>query len=274
MSTSLERVNTYLETTQSNGFRRHLGASIIGRPCSRQLWYIFRWAWRVVHKGRILRLFERGHREEDALARYLRKSGIHVLQEDPDTGQQFRVEDHMGHFGGSLDSKLFDTPEYPMQWILGEYKTHNDKSFKAVKTRGVKDAKYEHFVQMQIYMQYEKLPAALYIAVNKNDDDLYMPIVEFDAEVAEKYIDRAHRIIFSEVPPPRLENASPGWYICRFCDYLDVCHHKRPKLKNCRTCVHSEPIENGQWECQKFQYILSEAEQRRGCLEHMEIPEE
>jgi len=268
MTTTKDAINADLEGRQGNGFRKHLGASIIGKPCARQLWYSFRWAKKSNHGGRILRLFQRGHEEEDRISQFLRKAGVHVLQEDPETGEQFRIVDHDGHFGGSLDSLLFDTPEYPLQWILGEYKTHSDKSFKKTAKQGVEESKYEHFVQMQIYMHYRELPAALYIAVNKNDDDLYMPIVEYDEEVALRYIDRAHFIIHSPDTPERIKNASPGWFICRFCDYTDICFHGADKEQHCRTCIHADPIENGAWICQKYNYHLTPEQQKKGCADY------
>lgn len=271
---TISRINRQLESSQGAGFRKHLGASVIGRKCPREIWYIFRWAKRSSLTGRIIRLFSRGDREEPALVSHLRKSGVHVLDKDPETGKQFRIEDHQGHFGGSLDAKLFDTIEYPMQWVLGEFKTHNDKSFKELRSQGVEKSKYEHFVQAQIYMRYEKLPAALYFAVNKNDDDIEVQEIRFDAGVAERFVVRAHHIIYAEAPPERTPNASPGWYICQFCNYRSVCHDKQPKEKNCRTCIYSVPSEGFKWLCRRFNYPLSEEEQRIGCLEHSMIPED
>ena len=42
----------------------HLGASILGRDCPREIWYSFRWVHREKHEPRMLRLFIRGHLEE------------------------------------------------------------------------------------------------------------------------------------------------------------------------------------------------------------------
>ena len=44
--------------------RAHLGASLLGHPCDRYLWLMFRWAVIEKFDGRILRLFQRGQREE------------------------------------------------------------------------------------------------------------------------------------------------------------------------------------------------------------------
>lgn len=69
-------INDKLEKDQEDGRRNHLGASLIGRKCRRELWYSFRWATDTKHKGRMLRLFNRGHREEDRFVDWLRQVGV------------------------------------------------------------------------------------------------------------------------------------------------------------------------------------------------------
>jgi hypothetical protein len=44
------------EAAADNGYRAHLGASLIGTECERAIWYSFRWATRARHTGRLLRL--------------------------------------------------------------------------------------------------------------------------------------------------------------------------------------------------------------------------
>ena len=97
---TLTAVYADYEARQGDGYRDHLGASIIGKSCARALWYDFRWITPARHSGRLLRLFETGQLEEDRLVRNLRATGATVLEVDPETGRQFRVEAHGGHFGG------------------------------------------------------------------------------------------------------------------------------------------------------------------------------
>lgn len=267
VQTSVDRV---LEERQSNGFRRHLGASVIGRECARELWYMFRWAKQVRHKARILRLFSRGDLEEERFVKWLRSAGVNVQDRDPETGKQFRVEAVDGHFGGSQDAKLQFVPDMEdlYQWIVGEFKTHNDKSFKELKKKKVYKAKFEHYVQMQIYMYLTGLAAALYLAINKNNDELYTELVYLDEPFARSYIDRAEKIIYAQTPPERISE-SPGWYKCKFCDFNDVCHNGIQKSTNCRTCIHSRPAPNAEWICTLYDgYVLSESDQQRGCTSH------
>lgn len=264
-------IDQTIEAKQGKGFRNHLGASVIGKPCAREIWYIFRWAKQVQHKARILRLFDRGNLEEERFVSWLRKSGIHVVDRDPDTGKQLRITDHDEHFGGSLDANIFDSPDFPQEWALGEFKTHNDKSFKDLKKNGLKKSKETHFIQMQIYLHYSEYEGGLYMAINKNTDELYVEVVQYEKEVAEKYILRAKRIIDATEPPARVNGASPGWYICRWCDFTEVCHNGAPMEMNCRTCQHSTPIEKGQWKCLLYDFVLSREHQLMGCQSHEPI---
>lgn len=94
-----------------DGMRPHLGASIIGQPCERKIWYTFRWAKQSNHEARILRLFARGQREESSLTSLLRQAGVQVVDVDRTTGDQFQFSDIGGHFGGSMDGACTGHPK-------------------------------------------------------------------------------------------------------------------------------------------------------------------
>ena len=52
---TLAAINQAIEADQDDSpGRAHLGGSSIGRECSRELWYTFRWASSKLHKARIL----------------------------------------------------------------------------------------------------------------------------------------------------------------------------------------------------------------------------
>ena len=63
-SPTVEAILAAYEAEAGDGFREHLGASVIGRECDRALWYEFRWITRAAQGGRMLRLFETGRLEE------------------------------------------------------------------------------------------------------------------------------------------------------------------------------------------------------------------
>ena len=140
----LADINAYSVKTLTNDHRTHLGASIIGKECAREAWYIFRWVKFAVFDGRMLRLFDRGTKEEANFIHLLRAIGCQVWEVDPQTGKQFRIYGVNGHFGGSLDSGglLPYLPDFP---ILMEFKTHNTKSFVHLQNKGLIISKPQHY---------------------------------------------------------------------------------------------------------------------------------
>ncbi len=256
--------------------RAHLGASVIGRPCERQLWYSFRWTLAEKHEPRMLRLFERGQLEEKRFVGYLRAAGVEIWEVNPETGKQWRIEDHEGHFGGSLDGVGRGIPDLPPdEAFVTEYKTHGDKSFEKLKAEGLLKAKWEHYVQTQVYMGKMSLRYALYIGVNKNTDELYFELVPFVQAEFDRAINRAKGIIWDAVPPARISD-SPGYFACKYCHLNRLCHFGGVTPdRNCRTCVFGEPSGGGLWRCKHADVrstpnkgFLDEAAQRAACPQY------
>jgi len=259
------------EARQGDGFRDHLGASIIGKSCARALWYDFRWVTPARHSGRLLRLFETGQLEEDRLVRNLRATGATVLEVDPETGRQFRVEAHSGHFSGSLDGVAIGILEAPKTWHVLEFKTHGTKSFNERTARGVVLAKPQHAAQMQIYMHLMGLTRALYLAVSKDTDALHAERIEADPEAGQRLLARAGRIIDAARPPSRISE-DPAWFECRLCPHQGVCHGEAAPVTTCRSCLHATPGKDG-WHCARHDQPLGAAQQRTGCRYHLFIPD-
>lgn len=259
------------EANQESGYRDHLGASLIGGPCERAIWYTWRWQTRAKHAGRLLRLFQTGQLEEDRFVSDLRRIGVTVLDVDPETGRQWTVRDDSGHFGGSKDGVAIGFPEASKTWHVCEFKTHSAKSFKELKEKGVEQAKPQHYAQMQVYMHLSEMDRAFYLAVNKDTDELYEERVKYDRAFAERLVAKAQRIIASPVPPSRISN-DPAWFQCRFCDHSPACHGDAMPERHCRSCLHSTPVEEGKWRCERHGWALDLKAQRSGCALHLYIP--
>ena len=240
-----------------SGSRSHLGASLIGRQCARALWYSFRWYAPSHFDGRMMRLFNRGHLEEMRFIALLKMIGCEVWCEGEDH-KQLRITYGVGHFGGSLDAVIRGCPDLlPGEVALSEFKTHSDASFTKLEKQGVADAKFEHWVQMQVYMHFFSLKYALYLAANKNNDALYGEIVHYSKEQAERYVARGLSIVGSSEPPSKISN-TPGWWQCKSCDFRQVCHFKEKPEVTCRSCEHSQPGDvAGQWICRQCPALLT-----------------
>ena len=261
---------------------KSLGASFLGKPCDRSLWYHFRHACRPRFEGRLYRLFETGTIEEARLAADLVSIGCTVHVSDPSTGKQFRIQDLGGHVVGYLDGCALNIPEAPKTWHVLEFKTHNAKNFRALKSKSVKVVKPDHYAPMMIYMHKTGMTRALYLACNKDTDELHAERIRYDKTEAEAYIARAKKIIFSSEVPDRIGNG-PDYYLCHFCDARYLCHDlpreadvalRVPQL-SCRQCCFSEAIPDGcdgQWVCKLQQRGLSYDDQLAPCDNHLVLP--
>lgn len=273
--TTVNLIYQAYESDADDGNRPHLGASLIGRACERQLWYTFRWVDSKKFSGRMLRLFETGQLAEARFVANLRRIGVQVHDVTPD-GKQWRVTDLGGHFGGSMDGAAVGLPEAPKTWHVLEFKTHNDKSFTELVKKTVREAKPEHYAQMQVYMGYTGMERALYMAVNKNDDSLYTERVDFDPVEFAKLKARAERVIRAAEPPMKISQ-DPSWFVCKMCDFHAHCHGEAAPQVNCRTCAHSTPEMDcdGKWTCSLADTSPTEIPapvQRTGCGQHRYIP--
>jgi hypothetical protein len=158
------------------GFR--LKPSNIGTECTRALYYEFRWCSPPKRfPGRMLRLFQSGFAQEARLVDDLRAMGFQIFDRDPnDPSKQISVSALRGHMFGFLDAVGREAPGEP--WHAIEMKTHSQKSFDKLQKDGVAVAKPEHAAQMLTYCLLQNLPFALYVAVNKNTDEVYFERLE------------------------------------------------------------------------------------------------
>lgn len=260
---TIEAIYQHYKDKRKNEHRPHLGGSQIGNECDRALWYQFRHAWSPNFDGRLLRLFETGDREEDRIVANLRAVGVTVWEKDPDTGKQVRFEACGGHFALSLDGVGEGFPESKKPHTL-EFKTMNDKNFKALKNMGLEKTKPIYWAQCQVGMLLSGLDRCYFFAVNKNTDDMYGERIKLDKREAEALIDRAERIIFAQQPPSRLTEEASDWR-CKFCPYWAVCHGCKIPEVNCRTCCHVTPEQDGTWTCAR-------GKTPEPCEEHLYIP--
>lgn len=268
-TTAAQIVKWYESKPQDH--RPHMGSSLIGHQCERYIWLTWRWVLKPEFKGRMLRLFSTGQREESRLIEELRGIGATVWETDPDTGNQWRVSAFNGHFGGSLDGVAKGVPEAPKTPCVLEFKTHNEKSFNELVKKKVQAAKPQHYDQMQIYMGLMDLERALYLGVNKNTDDMHSEWVHFDHDRFSVLMDRAQRLIEATEPPLRI-SVNADHFECKYCGMWKHCHGQQAAEANCRTCCYASPIENAAWQCGKHKKTLDDKTQRAGCDQHLMIP--
>jgi hypothetical protein len=208
--------------------RDYLGASRIGDPCARRLVYEFTKTTVDSGKefaGQTLRIFEAGHVFEDLAIRWLREAGFDLRTQKRDGGQ-FGFETAGGRIRGHVDGVIVGGPEIGLTWpVLWEHKALKASSWNDTAKKGVQVSKPVYFSQMQIYMAYMGLEAALFTALNKDTCELYHEHVPFDAAAAQALSDKAVDVLRAADAGellPRIA-AHADFYLCRFCPFSRRC---------------------------------------------------
>ena len=257
----LKQFNQHTVSLAKNPPRPYLGLSAVGDECLRKTFFTWRFAKIQSFPGRILRLFNRGHKEESNFVDLLRGANYKTIEVDIKTGKQFEIVWYDGHVKGHCDGFAFINDE----WHLLEMKTANNKSwlkFQRAKDLSVSD--YRYYSQMQAYMNGFKVKKGLFMMVNKDNDNIYLEFINYDkgtvSSVKEKCIELCSTTIIPEGCSP-----SGAYYKCGYCWYKEICFGDEQPESNCRMCQYVELEIKGKWSCKLTKKLLPIVKQRKGC---------
>lgn len=122
-----------------------------------------------------------------------------------------------------------------------EIKTMSRNSFNQLKKKGLKQYSCKYYTQIQIYLnelfiQRGKAKGIL-IALNRDTFELYEEDIPYDEQYAIESINTVKNISLSDDIPMRLSEDSK-YYICRMCEYKDLCHEEKLPTPNCGSCLN------------------------------------
>lgn len=261
--------------------RTYLGGSQIGDGCSRKLWYDFRWVKKFssVNKNidstsRILRLFNRGHIDEERVVLWLKEAGFDISEGEvkPDgeiwQHEKTAIEDH---FKCHIDGIVRFPDKYEIEdHLLLEVKTFKqDKKWSSLFSDGVRRTEEKYYFQMCVYGYLFGFNYALFIAVNKNNDEIYTEIVKLSSNLGKELLEKAASVIFSppDSPPPKIAQ-NPAFFKCSYCNYKEICYYDGELEKNCRSCKFAMPDKAGKWYCNHWQQTIPGVKEiKAGCPE-------
>lgn len=280
---TLAALDAVIEAAESNQHRPYLGASQIGNPCSRSLWYSFRWTLNRTIPAAGLRRIADGHRGEQVLIEWLRKiPGIELWTQDDDTRQQIGIEDCAGHFRGHLDGVIQGLKQAPKTPHVWEAKVCNEKKVallkKLILEKGEKNAlalwDETYHAQAQVYMRGTELTRHYLTVATPGCRDIVSCRTAYDKTAADALIKKAETIIADERPPLKISE-NPAWYTCKWCDHHPLCHGPALPQVNCRTCAHSTAMMTGDaaWQCELHSRPMDVAAQTAACDSHVWHPD-
>lgn len=130
----LEDVDEFCKTKYDGGHRTHLGASLIGDECKRKLWYVFRWVKKENFSGQMLRLFNRGHKEEFRFLEWLEGMGCKVWTDDLENNTLYWVDE--------VDEYYLNEHENETMEALGRNVSKDKKHVARARLQGVEFPQY------------------------------------------------------------------------------------------------------------------------------------
>lgn len=265
---TLRAIQAKIEAGQQDWESVGVSAGDIGTECDRELWFKFRRASvPEVITWRKRRIFERGNIEEERLLDLLRLVGCEVW------GEQDRVRAVSGHLRGKIDGRVLGLLEAPTKEHIVECKSAKQEIFRKVVKDGVRKAMPMHWATIQFYMHETGLDRAQYMMSNKNDEDLHLERVRYDAEAAMRAIARVERVVAMPEPPARLCTKRDD-FRGALCKQAAVCWGEDMPRAHCRSCLHATPLMSGNaaWDCARHSKPLGLDEQDAGCPAHLFIP--
>lgn len=279
---TLAAVDAAIEATENRKSpREYLGMSSIGRECEREAWYGWRWVKQVKFSALSLKRFADGHHGEALQAKRLRLvEGVTLITDDPESGRQIGFSDLNGHFKGHADGAILGLIQAPKTWHIWEHKqvdqTKQNKLVKLAHELGEKNALEKwnatYYAQAILYLHYSGMERHYLTCSTPGGRHTVSVRTEPNPVAAQRLILKAERVINAATPLAKLSD-DPDYFVCKMCDFAGVCHGVELAERNCRTCLHASPIDDGKWHCAANDILLSRRNQRAGCMQtHRYIP--
>lgn len=220
----IDYINAGIQLAEQDPRRDYLGASSIGYPCSRKIWYGYRME-RTPPEPRLALIFDTGKRLEDMVLDYLEIAaanieGFELIRASEDNNWLHTASREVPQFQGHYDAKIIIAGSLA---IILEIKTAKDAEFNNFKKKGLTTWRPEYYAQIQSYMGMENIPNGVELVINKDNQQIHEEWLQFDAIYYAELEERARGIIEATEPPERI-NKNPTFYLCQSCSYKRECH--------------------------------------------------
>ena len=231
-----ENILLYYATQAEQKTRGYIGASLLGHACERRIWLDWKAGGtkpptqnlaktELLEQGKREEKFDRGRHEESRLIKALQGAGYFLVD------RQLSFSAFEGNFKGHVDGIILD--EAKNKYVL-EIKSCQERYFKAASKNGVQKTWHTYYVQCQMYMHFFDIGKTLFLAVNKNNGEIYQEILNRDEEEIANNLLKITRIIShgDNIPATLVANdAPPPKMPCQYCEFVNFCYPEWEKNK-------------------------------------------
>jgi len=200
--------------------RRYIGASSIGKECSRAIWYGLHNIQGNAISPQLRTTFKIGKILENMILDDVGKLGFELERPEEINNYLFCREENLQIFQGHMDAILYLNRDCP---VVFEAKTCKNSSFNSFKKDGLRAWSQTYFAQLQSYMGMTGIHSACLLALNKDTSEYHHEWVDYDDIYYHELVAKACDISDATEPPERI-NKSPLYYVCASCRFKEVCH--------------------------------------------------
>lgn len=243
--------------------RNHISPTLLSMECKRRSFLEFYWCSDIENYSvETMNLFMFGKKIEGGIVEQLSNNEL-ITYEGSQHPISFLDNYGLGYVDGIVTINN-------VKYVL-EIKTVNQATYETLEKKrdlgGVREIKYDHFKQMQLYMHCLNIDKAIYYAINRNNGKLYIEIIDKCKDTISELTDTANRIMSG------INNFDyPAKYICKkynVCPMYDICHNCKLPNINCRTCSKFTIAGNGLWKCGLTDQLLSIDDQSNACKNYI-----
>lgn len=151
---------------------------------------------------------------------------------------------------------------------LSQDKLHSlqtDKSFFGDKN-ALENWDIELFKRAQIFMHETGTTRHYFVGATCGVKAIETCRTEYQPDKAMKYIAQLDQIVFDNELPDRTHKES----LCGECPFSDICKGNSFAQRDCRNCIHSSPIADGEWICDRWKINMKDF---IACPTHKYIPD-
>jgi hypothetical protein len=213
-------INRSIEKIQNQEMRRYIGASSIGNPCVRAIWYGYKGVIGEAIDPKLQITFDIGKKVEELILSYLEVSEVKIIRANEESKFLYCEDSNIPEFQGHMDAIL----ELGDRKVILEIKTAKSSSFSTFKKDGLKKWSNSYYAQLQSYMGMSSIYESIIIAINKDSSEMHSEWVYFNED---DYINLRGKVSYIksfEEPPARINNNS-CFHICQKCKFKMICHY-------------------------------------------------
>jgi len=220
----IDYVNAGIQLADEEPRRDYLGASSIGHPCGRRVWYQYK-RERTPPQPRQALIFDTGKRLEEMVLDKLEIAAKHIqgfelIRPCEENNWLHACSKEVPQFQGHMDAMIVIAGSLV---IIVEIKSAKDSEFNNFKRKGLQEWKPQYFAQTHSYMGMKEIPNAVELVINKDSQEMHEEWLQLDAIYYAELEERARRIVMATEEPERI-NKNPTFYLCQQCEFKNECH--------------------------------------------------